>query len=64
MDRLIEVTGNWIPCKYRLPEKNGFYLVTGKQGAVNKRRFEDGRWYGGWAILAWQPLPEPYKEEE
>ena len=54
----------WIPCSERLPDTNGDYLVTGRQGAVNKRRFEDGRWYGNWAVLAWMPLPEPYKGEQ
>ena len=51
----------WIPCSERLPDTNGDYIVTGRKGAVNKRRFEDGQWYGGWAILAWMPLPEPWK---
>lgn len=50
----------WIPVTERLPEHNGDYLVTGRQGAVNKRRYEDGYWYGNWAVLAWMPLPEPY----
>lgn len=54
----------WIPVGERLPEDNGDYLITGRQGAVNKRRFQDGRWYGNWAVLAWQPLPKPYKESE
>lgn len=54
----------WIPCSERLPGKNGSYLVTGRQGAVNKRRFEDGRWYGGWAVIAWMPLPTPWGGDE
>lgn len=53
----------WIPCSERLPEANGNYLVTGRQGAVNKRKFEDGRWYGNWAVTAWMPLPARYKED-
>lgn len=54
----------WIPCSERLPEVNGDYLVTGRQGAVNKRKYEDGRWYGNWAVLAWMPLPEPWGGDE
>ena len=54
----------WIPCAERLPDKNGSYLVTGRQGAVNKRRFEDGRWRGGWAVIAWMPLPTPWGGDE
>lgn len=53
----------WIPCSERLPKRNGYYLVTGRQGAVNKRLYQDGHWYGNWAILAWMPLPEPYVTE-
>lgn len=55
--------GGWIPCSERLPEKNGEYLITGRQGAVNKRRYHDGHWYGNWSVLAWMPLPQPYKAE-
>ena len=32
----------WIPCSERMPERNGYYLVTGRQGAVNKRLYQDG----------------------
>ena len=53
----------WTSCAKRLPEANGNYLVTGRQGAVNKRKFEDGRWYGNWAVTAWMPLPARYKED-
>ena len=53
----------WIPVSERLPEKNGEYLITGRQGAVNKRRYHDGYWYGNWSVIAWMPLPEPYKAE-
>ena len=53
----------WIPCSERLPDTNGDYLVTGRQGAVNKRGYEDGYWYGNWSVIAWMPLPKPYKGE-
>jgi hypothetical protein len=53
----------WTSCAKRLPEVNGDYLVTGRKGAVNKRKFEDGRWYGNWAVIAWKPLPKPWKGE-
>ena len=51
----------WIPVTERLPKENGDYLVTGRHGAVNIRKYEDGRWYGNWAVIAWMPLPEPWK---
>lgn len=61
--RLLEQE-KWIPVSERVPKRSGYYLVTGRQGAVNKRLYQDGHWYGNWAILAWMPLPEPYKESE
>ena len=58
----------WIPCSERLPEKNDVYLV-----AINSygcpTRDVDGfvsqsvrKWemYGK-SVVAWMPLPEPYK---
>ena len=54
----------WIPVTERLPERNGYYLVTGRQGAVNKRLYQDGYWYGNWTVFAWMPLPEPWKGEQ
>lgn len=54
----------WIPVNERLPEENGKYLVTGRRGAVSIIKFEDGRWYGKGGVLAWMPLPYPWKGEE
>ena len=54
----------WIPVTERLPERNGYYLVTGRQGAVNKRLYQDGYWYGNWTVFAWMPLPEPWRGDK
>lgn len=54
----------WIPCSERLPDQNGKYLVVGRQKAINILKFDGGRWYGKWGVVAWMPLPEPYKGEE
>ena len=54
----------WIPAHNIFPGENGKYLATGKHGAVNIIKYEDGRWYGGMKPLAWMPLPEPWKGEE
>ena len=52
----------WIPVSERLPEEDGLYLVyTEEQPFVCP--FEDGEFFIG-EVLAWMPLPEPYKEVE
>lgn len=52
----------WIPVTERLPEKDGQYLVTVKKGYMLI-----GLWCGikeDWGnVIAWMPLPEPYKED-
>ena len=54
----------WIPCSERLPDQNGKYLVVGRQKAINILKFDGGRWYGKWGVVAWMPLPEPYEGEK
>ena len=51
----------WIPCSERLPDQNGKYLVVGRQKAINILKFDGGRWYGKWGVVAWMPLPSPYE---
>lgn len=57
----------WIPCNERLPKENGFYLVTitdGEQIAVCKMPFVGSEWKDNWfgdEVIAWMPLPEPWK---
>lgn len=72
-------TGKWIPCKEKLPQEDEPVLVTddaGNQHVWNITRapseYLDGLcWeddYGYYQDLddavAWQPLPEPYNEED
>lgn len=62
----------WIPyTEQSKPKKDGIYLVTcdDEEYPVKRMRFKECLWY--WTcgiydgkILAWQPLPEPYKVEE
>lgn len=57
--------GKWIPCSERLPNKTWWYAVT-----LSDRPATYVRWYStvnGWEeeendVVAWMPLPEPYKE--
>jgi hypothetical protein len=59
----------WIPCRERLPEKEGMYIVTddaGGMATVNTDEFshyESGEpmWMFSQNVTAWMPLPEPYK---
>lgn len=70
----------WIPCSERLPEENGQYLITVKykpEADYENIYAEHGEWTDGqWDmfcfghcgevedIIAWMPLPEPYKEDD
>ena len=64
----------WIPCSERLPDKKDDYLCSYNWCAVadiceyDPDRNEWGFFYdGGWKVvsnvIAWMPLPEPYKAE-
>lgn len=73
-NELLAENNGWIPCSERLPEENGYYLITIKYYHLHNNVtmgcfFDDGEW---WKIdkddkvIAWQPLPDPYipKQEE
>ena len=65
----------WIPCSERLPENSCQCIVTAKvkhvddypDYEVDTADFSDGifttanSWWGVESIIAWMPLPEPYK---
>lgn len=61
----------WIPVSERLPEKNGYYLITDAYGDVEMSWFrydfdeEEPEWwlneYGFIDAVAWMPLPKPPK---
>ena len=63
----------WIPCKTRKPEKSGLYLVTKQQktGEIQLATAHYNTAFDEWSgngnfkkVLAWQPLPSPWKEEQ
>ena len=68
-----EYNNGWIPCSEKLPEEATTYQVTEeviinsrKQYVVDMRLFgTEGEWLcpSNRKIIAWQPLPEPYKPE-
>jgi len=59
----------WIPCEERLPERQGYYICTCKDGSRYKRtttiKWSNGWQLSGarayWIVIAWMPLPEPYE---
>lgn len=70
-------TNGWIPCSERLPEEYGDYLVCwtditrGQYYEIVEYEPNNG-WIGDipqsfegkYSVIAWRPLPEPYKESE
>lgn len=62
----------WIPCSERLPKVRQWVLCQCRAGIIDVLRLtDDGCWYrksneiymSGF-VLAWMPLPEPYKRGE
>ena len=76
--KLVNDTNKWIPCSERLPEKKDNELKCGRgeyNGTVADRKghvfttsviydYNNKKWVEEdiWEVIAWQPLPEPYKE--
>ena len=71
-----EYNGGWVPCSERLPEDDSICMVTveypNNETVVDYGWFDRKNvcWFVGMQefrtsnILAWQPLPEPYKESD
>ena len=62
----------WIPVEERMPERDGFYLISVDVPAkideikVHKVWFGEKTktfWGYGNVVTAWMPLPEPYRPE-
>lgn len=60
----------WIPVAERLPE-DGTYLTTLDGELVGQEKpftgmcgIENGKWDEDGCVIAWMPLPEPYRESE
>ena len=63
----------WTPVSEGLPEQETNVLICNRQGEIEiaqGSRFDNGTWEwytSGWRygeVIAWMPLPEPYKEGE
>lgn len=63
-------SSGWIPVSERLPEENGEYIVMIERATrPTFLNYYAGEWFGWdedgieyYEVVAWQPLPEPYKE--
>ena len=54
----------WIPCSERLPEKCGAYLVSYKNtNCIPCATVFDGVQFLDKHVIAWMPLPEPWRGE-
>ncbi len=58
-----ELETRWIPVSERLPEDSGDYLTTTMYGEVYCDYWTGINFNRQEVIIAWQPLPEPYKAE-
>lgn len=61
-------SAGWIPVTERLPE-DGYYLATLDGELVGQEEpftgmcgIENGKWDDEDCVMAWMPLPEPYRE--
>lgn len=59
----VDAVPRWIPCEERLPEPTQEVLVTGINGCVYTSRIVHGEFEYGGNVIAWMPLPLPYKGE-
>ena len=60
----------WIPVEERLPENGHSVLICGIHGWIDVGWYIRGTWRTGFSaaeivkeVVAWMPLPEPYKPE-
>ena len=64
--KVSEMPTGWIPCSERLPQVNGWYLVTNELGVVQQQYWGASHWQKlrDEAVIAWCELPAPYTEGE
>lgn len=62
-------TGAWIPCDERLPEHRFYVLVTYKyeygliDNGITWYSKTENKWNTSREVIAWMPLPKPYRED-
>jgi hypothetical protein len=60
---LLSAPPRWIPVTERLPEERGLYLTTTKDKAVYCDHWNEDNFDRTEIVIAWMPLPEPYRKE-
>ena len=71
LEQMPSAQPEWVPCSERLPKDDRTKIVTLANGNAECGYYSNGDW---WCIgdsiklenpivIAWQPLPEPYREE-
>ena len=69
IEALEQPKADWIPCEERLPENDTNVIACFSCGTVTELRylgngiFQGIYEYNTKVIVAWQPLPQPYKKE-
>ena len=65
--KALEQEPKWIPVSERLPEKYTYTLWCASSGYVRSDYFNGEVWEDAkkycYEVIAWMPLPEPYKAE-
>lgn len=56
----MELKTRWIPVSERLPEDGRYLCDYGD--CIDFGQIHNGKWYVD-GVIAWMPLPQPYKEE-
>ena len=54
----------WMPCSKGVPNENKYYLTTTVNDEVYCDRWIEDNFDRTELVIAWMPLPEPYKEGE
>jgi hypothetical protein len=54
------IISDWIPCSEQEPAEDGYYLVCWSDGQVETEWYDNEGW-GYFDVVAWMPLPKPYK---
>ena len=64
------VVSLWVPVEKSVPKKSALYWVTLENGTVDFCFYYPDKEKWGWGnryhddVIAWQPLPKPYKKKE